>query len=62
MSHPTDVGVSRHYMPPVTHPILHRQWRISAPMHRESDVSNFFCECVNRTRTSMERRCRYDTH
>src|SRR3974390_784092 len=26
-------------------------------MHRETDVTGFFCECVNSMRTRIERRC-----
>jgi hypothetical protein len=28
--------------------------------HRETDVGKFFCECVNRSRTHIERRCAYE--
>jgi len=30
--------------------------------HRETDVGKFFCECVNRMRMNIERRCTYGTN
>jgi hypothetical protein len=29
-------------------------------VHRETDILEFFCECVNRMPMSIERRCAYD--
>src|SRR5882672_11856281 len=31
--------------------------KVYSLMHRETDVAKFFCECVNRMRTGIERRC-----
>jgi hypothetical protein len=51
MSHPNDVGVSRHVENLVSTYILQPDLQRSAlEMHRETDVAEFFCECVNRTR------------
>ena len=60
MSHRNDVGVSRHGEGLLSAYILQPDLRGSAlEAHRETDVANFFCECVNRTHTHMERR--YDS-
>src|SRR5450631_995730 len=36
--------------------------RVFSDVHRVTGVSKFFCECVNRLRTYMERRCHYETN
>jgi hypothetical protein len=31
-------------------------------MHRETDVAKFFCECVNKMHTGIERSCDFETN
>jgi hypothetical protein len=51
MSHPHDVGVSRHIDDLLSAYILQPEFaEVCSQMHRETDVAKFFCECVNRTR------------
>jgi len=58
MSHPDDVGVSRHIDGLLSAYILQPNLRVVCSwMHRETDVAEFFCECVNRISTRIERWC-----
>jgi hypothetical protein len=61
MSHPNDVGVSRHGDGLLSAYILQPDLRVRAEMHRETEVAKFFCECVNRMHTGAGRSCGFET-
>jgi hypothetical protein len=62
MSHPDDVGVSRQYDHQECTYILSLDCRtVWHGVHRETDMDEFFCECVNSMRMRVERRCAYGT-
>ncbi len=62
MSHRNDVGVSRQYDRQQCTYILSLDCRtVWHGVHRETDMDEFFCECVNSMRMHIERRCAYET-
>jgi hypothetical protein len=62
MSHPDDVGDSRQYRGSIPRLYPDLDFRtVCRCVHRETDMDEFFCECVNSMHMNIKRRCAYDT-